>query len=149
MKLKQVSKKRAAGELSAAEMLAAQPVIRAYELGEGPRVLSKFREILLDDCKQITRNELERGYVHFALMLMRSNAFIDQMSAAEDAKAKEMSNRGKAAADVRHRVSRSNKVAVVNDYLKGNFKSKDYAAEMLAPKFGIRFRTARDYLIGV
>ena len=133
---------------SAAEMLAEVPRSRAYEVQGNPRKLAKLREVLREDSKQMSREELERGYVHYALMLVQADAHIDQRDDAETANSVQISARSRKAADARHASNRRKKAAVIHEFRARKFSSKDRAAEVLAPEFGISVRTAREYLKG-
>jgi hypothetical protein len=67
----------------------------------------------------------------------------------ENGKPKTVSALARHAANVRHASNRDRADRLRAAYQAGEFRSKDAAAEKLAPQFGLSFRAARDHLKGV
>ncbi|MGJ4804438.1 hypothetical protein [Luteimonas sp. SDU82] len=71
-----------------------------------------------------------------------------QEEVAEGAGRRTVEDLARHAANVRHAPNRARAERLRAAYLSGDFKSKDAAAEKLAPLFGMTFRTAREHLKG-
>ena len=80
---------------------------------------------------------------------MRTADFYGGWSGHESVHAEEKSSRGKKMANVRHKTNRDNRTKAINMYKTGNYSSKDTAAGEIAPKLGVAYRTARDWLKGL
>ena len=142
MKTKRVGKKcNVDRETSAAGILADSS--SGASLFSNPKTLARIREILLEEGRSMSLEQLRHENVELTLKLAKISA---NEALREELNSKLKVDRYRAAALIGHKKNRERADEIRRAYLQGSYSSKAAAAVKLAPKFGVSHRTVEKYL---